>query len=472
MSLNSFVTHEGGEIGRAQAVQALACGLLPSVHMNPILLKPESDTRAQVIVQGIPRYTREASDFRTFQVELWDAITDSYRRMSESSDLVIIEGAGSAAEVNLRDRDLVNWRMVEHADAKVILVADIERGGVFAQIVGTLELLTPNERARVLGVVINKFRGDPALFHDGISFLRDRTGVPILGVVPYLFECRFEPEDGLPAAAGRPVAFTRDSVNIGVLLLPWMSNVTDFLPLEAEPDVALRYIRTPRELVGADVVILPGTKNTLSDLAYLRERRFPAPLVAHVDGGGELVGVCGGYQMLGNSLSDPEALEHGGHSAGLGFLDADTVWQSPKICRQVAGEIIGLETLGGYAISGYQIHMGRTTTGAGACVRIMSQVANSGEVDGACVTLFSEGAVGHGSRVWGTTVHGLFDAPLFRRAWLNRIRLRKGLQLLEADTSVAVSSVLERTVHRWAEHLERYVDLTAIERALCLEVIP
>ena len=467
MSLNSFVTHEGGEIGRAQAVQALACGLLPSVHMNPILLKPESDTRAQVIVQGRWRHTLEASHYGSRQADLWRAVTDSYQQVSASCDLVVIEGAGSAAEMNLRDRDLVNWRMVNHADAKVLLVADIERGGVFAQIVGTLELLSPEERARIVGIVVNKFRGDPVLFEDGVRFLEQRTGVPILGVVPYLFDCRIEPEDGLPEDAHRPVRFTPHAVNIAVVLLPWMSNVTDFLPLVAEPDVVLRYVRAPCELVDADIVILPGTKNTLADLAYLQAQQFPAELSAHVRRGRELIGVCGGYQMLGNTLADPEGLEQGGVATGLGFLDIDTVWRAPKVCRQVEGEVVGLRDLVGMGIVGYQIHCGRTIAPGGACLRLASRASDPNRFCTPDDGSFEEGAVAPGGRVWGTSVHGLFDTPEFRRAWLNRARVGKGLEAWPEDASLVVSSALERTVRRWSEHLEQHARLDVLEQALC-----
>ncbi len=469
MSLNSFVTHEGGEIGRAQALQALASRLAPSVDMNPVLLKPESDTRAQILVHGIPLHTREAAQYLDDHDRLWAAVTASYRRLADQYDAIVIEGAGSAAEVNLRARDLANWRMVEHADASVVLVADIDRGGVFAQIIGTLDLLVPQERARVRGVVVNKFRGDAALFEDGVRFLEERTGVPVLGIVPFVRDCRLEQEDGLPSDADRPASFSATTVNLGVVLLPRMSNVTDFLALAAEPDVALRYVRTPGELADADVVIIPGTKNTFADLCYLRDAGFTPRLTRHVEAGGELVGICGGYQMLGRTLSDPEGLEQGGELDGLGHLDVATIWQAPKICRQVEGQVIEFDGLSGLSIAGYEIHAGRTVNRAAPCFRIRPREAGPSGTRPATPDWETDGSIAPGGLVWGTGVHGVFDTPTFRRAWLNRVRQRKGLPALDPATSQAVSSTLEAALDGWADHLERHLDLAVIRRALALK---
>ena len=282
MALNSFVTIDGGEIGRAQALQAQACGIEPTVDMNPILLKPESDSRSQVVVKGKVYEALDALAYFERKETLFNIVRDCYARLASEYECVVIEGAGSAAEINLRDRDIVNWPVVELADASVVLVADIDRGGVFAQIIGTLDLLAPHERLRVRGVIVNKFRGDRRLFEDGVRLLEERTGLPILGVVPYLRDLRLDQEDSLDLSHSRSVQFKSEVTNIAVVLLPRMSNFTDFNALAAEKDVALRFASSPEDLQGADVVILPGSKNTLEDLDYLATSAFPDALRSHV----------------------------------------------------------------------------------------------------------------------------------------------------------------------------------------------
>jgi adenosylcobyric acid synthase len=311
MALNSFVTPEGGEIGRAQALQARACGLEPHVDMNPILLKPESDRRAQVIIRGQALHSLEAQAYFDRRDDLWTVVHESYDRLAETCEAIVIEGAGSAAEVNLREHDLVNWRMAHWADANVLLVADIDRGGVFAQVLGTLDLLAPDERRRVIGLVVNKFRGDPHLFADGLRYLEARTGLPVW-LVPFLRDAHLDQEDCLDLASDSQLAFSDSALNVAVVLVPRLSNFTDFNALAREEDVNLRYVATPAELDRADVVILPGTKNTLADLHDLFERGFGPALKAHVDRGGELLGICGGYQMMGRHIHDPDGLEAGG----------------------------------------------------------------------------------------------------------------------------------------------------------------
>lgn len=456
-------------MGRAQAVQARACGIEPTVDMNPILLKPESDTRAQVIVQGRAVVSQEAAHYYEEQALLWAAVTESYGRLAAAHELIVIEGAGSAAEVNLRERDLVNWRMVSHADAQVVLAADIDRGGVFAQVAGTLDLLRPNERARVIGVVINKFRGDRTLFDEGVRFLETRTGVPVLGVIPFLAGCRFEEEDSLPEHARRRASYQAETVNIAVILLPRMSNATDFLALESEPDVVLRYVHSADELAEADVVMIPGTKNTMADLAYLRAQNLPAVFARHVKSGRELVGLCGGYQMLGRMLSDPDGIEEGGTMSGLGFLDVTTSWERQKVCRRVVGVVADLDGLNGHAVVGYEIHSGRTVSRAAPALSVAPEGAGpeaDSPPEGA-----PEGAVGADGRVWGTSVHGVFDAPAFRSAWLERVRSRKGLPPRTCEGARSASAMLDDTLTRWADHLDRHLDRARIERGLSLEEV-
>jgi adenosylcobyric acid synthase len=461
MALNSFVTLDGGEIGRAQALQAQACGIEPTVDMNPILLKPESDSRSQVVVRGKVYEALDALEYFERKETLFNIVRECYARLAGEYECVVIEGAGSAAEINLRDRDMVNWPVVELADASVILVADIDRGGVFAQIIGTLDLLAPLERQRVRGVIVNKFRGDRRLFEDGVRMLEARTGLPVLGVVPFLRDLRLDQEDSLDLAGSRSVQFKTDLTNVAVVLLPRMSNFTDFNVLAAEKDVALRFAAAPGDLRGADVVILPGSKNTLEDLAYLVASGFPGVLESHVYRGGELVGICGGYQMLGQEIADPKGLERGGTSIGLGFLDVTTELDAPKICRQVHATSLlhGVEHRA--PVRGYEIHMGRTSRGGvNACFQIEASETWEGTAMG------DEGAASENGCVWGTSIHGLFDQAGFRRGWLNRARGRKGLPPISSCESELVSTQLRAELDRWADHLQQHLNMGLVYSAL------
>jgi adenosylcobyric acid synthase len=457
MALNSFVTLDGGEIGRAQALQAQACGIEPTVDMNPILLKPESDSRSQVVVKGKVYEALDALAYFERKETLFSIVRECYARLAAEYECVVIEGAGSAAEINLRDRDIVNWPVVELADASVVLVADIDRGGVFAQIIGTLDLLAHHERQRVRGVIVNKFRGERRLFEDGVCMLEARTGLPVLGVVPFLRDLRLDQEDSLDLARSRSVQFNPELTNVAVVLLPRMSNFTDFNALVAERDVALRFAASPEDLRGADVVILPGSKNTLEDLAYLVTAGFPDVLESHVGRGSELVGICGGYQMLGQEIADPKGLEGGGTSRGLGFLDVMTEIDAPKICRQVRATslLYGVEYRA--PVHGYEIHLGRTSRKTvNACFRIEASETWEGDARG------DEGAASENGRIWGTSIHGLFDQAGFRRGWLNRVRGRKGLSPISPRESELVATQLHAELDRWADHLEQYVNMDAI----------
>ena len=462
MALNSFVTPEGGEIGRAQALQAQACGLEPHVDMNPILLKPESDRRSQVIIRGQALHSLEAQAYFDRRDELWTIVHESYDRLATTCEAIVIEGAGSAAEVNLREHDVVNWRMAHWADANVLLVADIDRGGVFAQVLGTLDLLAPDERRRVIGLVINKFRGDPHLFADGVQYLESRTRLPVW-LVPFLRDAHLDQEDRLDLASASQRAFSDSSVNVAVVLLPRLSNFTDFNALAREEDVSLRYVSTPEELDRADVVILPGTKNTLADLHDLFERWFGPALKAHVDRGGELLGICGGYQMMGRHIHDPDGLEAGGSSPGFGFLDIQTELKSPKICRRIRGRVSVLEGLRDCMIEGYEIHMGRIigdTMPPCFTLHLPATDGKSGSPDPGPDE--EEGTWADGGRVWGTSIHGLFDHASFRRGWIDRARIRKGYPALGLPASPSPSASLDCALDRWADHLERHVNLTPI----------
>ena len=461
MSLNSFVTPSGGEMGRAQVLQAQACGIAPSVMMNPILLKPEADCQSQVIVQGKVWDRQEAQEYFNNKAALWDLVKSSYEELAKINEVIVIEGAGSAAEMNLRNRDIVNWPVVEMANADVILVADIDRGGVFAQVIGTIDLLAPEERQRVIGVVINKFRGDLTLFEDGIKIIEERTGVPVLGVLPYLRDLELDQEDSVDIDRFRMTPFGVETVNIAVVLLPHMSNFTDFNQLAAELDVALRYVASPKEFQGADVIILPGSKTTIADLDYLRKSGFEEVLIAHVHRGGEIMGMCGGFQMLGNTITDPQHVETGGSANGLGLLEVETELLAHKTTTRVRAhslpDFLGHESL----VKGYEIHMGVTNCSktTSPCFRILPDQAQPklGPDDAK-----KEGAISADGLVWGTYIHGVFDQPAFRRAWLNRVRVRKNLHPLGTDTSRKVSARLAHALDRWADHLGTHLDMSTI----------
>lgn len=448
MSNNAAVTADGGEMGRAQVVQALACNLAPHVDMNPILLKPESDGRSQVIVSGRAVVTESARDYYRTIERRTGVVHQAYDRLAAAYDAVVLEGAGSCAELNLADRDLVNLPMAEHADARVVLVGDIERGGVFAQLIGTLELLAPAQRARVAGLIVNKFRGDRSLFDDGVEILEARTGLPVFGVVPRLMDLHIDDEDGADILDPRRAVFATDTVNIAVVGLPRISNMSDFTALDAEPDVALRYAHRPSHLGGADVVCIPGTKATLADLEHLDASGLGEAIVAAAGEGAHVIGVCGGLQILGRRVRDPDGVEGGGERAGLGLLPVDTVLRPGKITarRDAVAHIAGDRPA-----RGYEIHCGETRGDAPPAFTIAGQ---------------PDGAVGHQGRVWGTYLHGLFDDAAVRRTWLNRVRADKRLPPVALETSRALDRRLERELDRWADHLAEHLADDTLDRLL------
>ena len=465
MSLNSFVTPEGGEMGRAQVLQAQACGVAPNVIMNPILLKPEADSQSQVIVQGKVWERQEAQEYFTKKAVLWEKVKASYENLAKTYEVIVIEGAGSAAEMNLRDRDIVNWPVAQMADAAVILVADIDRGGVFAQVIGTMELLAPEERKRVIGVVINKFRGDLTLFDDGVKIIEERIGVPVLGVLPYLKNLELDQEDSVAIERYRMTPFDSETVNVAVVLLPHMSNFTDFNQLAAESDVALRYVASPNELHGADVIIIPGSKTTIADLDYLRKAGFDDELTRNGQQGREIIGVCGGFQMLGKEISDPHHVETGGSSKGLGLLEIETKMVPHKQTRQVRACTIVKSWDHESLVEGYEIHMGVTTRAdeVSPCFQILSDDGQASSEQG---VQRDDGGMSADGLVWGTYIHGVFDQPEFRRQWLNRVRLRKKLVPRDVETSQAVSERLGQALDRWADHVEKHMNMAPILSAL------
>jgi len=430
MSNNSFVTSEGGEMGRAQVFQAQAAGIEPHVDMNPVLLKPGADTSAQVVVLGRPVNTMDVRSYHAYQKIAFEAVKGALARLRRQYDLVILEGAGSPAEINLRGRDIVNMKVAALAEAPVLLVGDIERGGVFASLVGTMALLKPSERKRVRGYIINKFRGEASLLDSGLAFLEKRTGVPVLGVLPYVFGLPVDEEDAVNLTpppspdvelhVGRGGRGWGWGVRFGIIHLPHISNATDFAPLAESPDVEVRYIDSPNTFGTPDVVILPGTKSTVADYEWLQRQGLADCLREHVARGGWVIGICGGYQMLGREVRDEVGVESArGVVAGLGLLPVVTKFESLKQLAQIEAVSL-LPGLEGARVRGYEIHQGRTTAEPGTppafrITQLFDQAVS--QFDGAQL----------GLSLFGTYVHGLFDHSDFRQAYLNRLREHKGL---------------------------------------------
>ena len=417
MALNSAITAEGLEMGRAQVVQAQAAKVAPTADMNPILLKPTSHVGSQVIVRGVPRATMNAQEYYRYKKCLRADVEASYRRLDEAYDIIVIEGAGSPAEINLRADDFVNMGMAEMANAPVLLCGDIDRGGVFAALYGTVKLLEPAEQARIKGLIVNKFRGDLDILRPGLIQLEELTGKPVLGVVPML-DVDVDDEDSLSTRLerGRKEAL----LDIAVVRLPRLSNFTDFNPLERMEEIEVRYVRDARELGKPDLVILPGTKNTLDDLRWLRESGMEAAVLKHASAGGAVLGICGGYQMLGEEVSDPEGVESGGTLRGLGLLPHKTVFLGEKRRTQVTGTLTGgagvFAGMAGGPFEGYEIHRGVTTGAGQPLARFTDQNGETG-TDG--------GAKGN---VWGCYVHGLFDKGECAAALRDCLLRAKGLE--------------------------------------------
>jgi adenosylcobyric acid synthase len=396
MALNSAVTADGGEIGRAQALQAQACGLAPHTDFNPVLLKPQSDTGAQVIVHGKAIGTRDAAGYHAYKQVAMQAVLASHARLAARHAALVVEGAGSPAEINLRANDIANMGYAEAVDCPVILVADIDRGGVFAHLVGTLALLSPGERARVRGFVVNRFRGDLALLQPGLDWLERETGKPVLGVLPYLHGLHLDAEDALPrTSAARACARLR----VAVPALPRISNHTDFDALRAHPQVDLAFVGPGETPPPCDLIVLPGSKATRADLAWLRERGWERAIARHLRYGGRLLGICGGLQMLGTAVHDPHGIEGpAGSSAGLGWLGLATTLEPRKQLRNVAGTLM-LPGVPEAAVRGYEIHCGASS---GAALDAPLCRLDDGRADG---------AVSADGQVVGSYLHGLFDAP-------------------------------------------------------------
>ena len=432
MALNSAVTADGGEIGRAQALQAIAAGLAPHTDMNPILLKPSSDIGAQVVIHGKVRAEMNARDYHQYKTVAMQAVLESHERLLAQYDSIIVEGAGSPAEINLRDRDIANMGFAEKVDCPVILVADIDRGGVFAHIVGTLSCLSESERARTIGFVINRFRGDIKLLEPGLEWLEQQTGKPVLAVLPYLHGLFLDAEDAV-----QPVQAARGAFRVVVPSLPRMSNHTDFDALRAHPDVDLRFVRQGEPIPAADLIILPGSKNTRGDLDWLRAQGWPEAIARHLRYGGKVIGVCGGFQMLGRSVTDPLGMEgKAGISPALGLLDMETEMTADKRLVQVHGNCAFDQD--GATVSGYEIHMGISTGGALTTPAFI--------IEGR-----PEGARSADGQILGTYLHGLFDTPQASGALLRWAGLN-------TSNTVDTSALREASLDRIADATQPLLD--------------
>lgn len=438
MALNSAVTSDGGEIGRAQALQAMACKLAPHTDMNPVLLKPSSDTGAQVIIHGRAVTELDARAFHDYKRVAMTAVLESHTRLRQQYEYIVVEGAGSPAEINLRDNDIANMGFAEKVDCPVILIADIDRGGVFAHLVGTLELLSDTERARVIGFVINKFRGDISLLQPGIDWLEDYTAKPVLGVLPYLHGLHLDAEDAITTA--QVEAGSEQTLRVIVPVFSRISNHTDFDALRLHPQIDLQFIGLGQLPPAADLIILPGSKNVRMDLQWLRDNHWPEAISRHLRYGGKVIGICGGFQMLGQNIDDLQGIEGpAGSSNGLGLLEISTVLQAEKHLQQVSG-ILGLNAA---AVDGYEIHCG-VSTGA-ALLNCAVTLA-----DGRC-----DGALSGDDQIMGTYLHGLFDHPQARDALISWAGLRP-------SSAPSVAEIREQQLERLADVLESELDCAAL----------
>lgn len=444
MSNNAAVTPCGGEIGRAQAFQATACGLDADVRMNPLLLKPESDTGSQIVLAGKSMGHMAAMDYMKFRPEAQKVIHESYDSLASEYDLILLEGAGSPAEVNLRKYDLVNMHMAHYADASVMLIGDIDRGGVFASFLGTYECLDQLDRSRIKGYLVNRFRGDASLLGDAYDFMLERTGVPVLGTIPYIHDLGIPDEDAvtLRQRSSRPGHVPAGKLDIVLVDLPHISNQSDFDVLEQEYDVHLRIARHAHEIEGADAVILPGSKSVMADLHSLRERQFDQALAEFER---EIIGICGGMQMLGQSIED-HGVEAQTGGAGLGLLDLHTAFETSKITTRTQALYLPDQI----PLCGYEIHCGRTQGSAQVLIHSLS-----GE------PLGYSSACG---RIWGSYLHGIFDNAEFRHNWLNKLRAQKGLK---PRLRTQIPS-LDQALDRIADLVESHVNLPQILRTIGL----
>ena len=459
MALNSFITEEGLEMGRAQVMQAEAAGIKPSVYMNPILLKPTNDTGSQVIVNGEVLGNMPAREYFAYKKNLIPDIMDAYHKLEEEYDIIVIEGAGSPAEINLKQDDIVNMGMAKMAKAPVLLVGDIDRGGVFAQLVGTVALLDEDERSMVKGLIINKFRGDKTILDPGIKMLEEKAGIPVVGVAPYL-NIQVEDEDSLTERFGKDQEV--NLIDIAVIRLPRISNFTDFNPFEMIEGVSLRYVKHVGELKHPDMIVLPGTKNTMEDLLWMRRNGLEAAILKEARAGCVVFGICGGFQMLGEQISDPQGVEAGGEIRGMGLLPMNTVFAGNKTRTRVSGRFQTMDGILGILseveVEGYEIHMGKTSfRGEGQSLTRLS--AHSGHLteekpDGAFL-----------GNVYGTYVHGIFEKEQVAGKIVTALGEKKGLDL-SGSAAVDFAAFKETQYDLLAAGLRENLDMDKIYEIL------
>lgn len=456
MALNSYITRDGLEMGRAQVMQAEAAGVEPDVRMNPILLKPTSDSGSQVIVNGEVFGTMRAVEYYTKKEELIPHIMKAYNSLAAENDVIVLEGAGSPAEINLKDVDIVNMGMAKLSDSPVILVGDIDRGGVFASVYGTIMLMDEAERSRIQGVVINKFRGDVGILKPGLTMLEELTGVPVLGVVPYA-QLDLDDEDSLSERLTHRTMQKNAQLDLAVIRVPRISNFTDFKIFEQIDGVSVQYVSRVQELGSPDVILLPGTKNTMADLRWMRQNGLEAAVLKQHEKGSLIFGICGGFQMLGKTLSDPDDVEDGGSIRGIGLLDIETVFSLQKRRTRVNGTICSvdgvLESLSGHAVNGYEIHMGKTT-GLGDAVPFTK--LETGEIDG---YRNPEGTV------FGSYLHGIFDSPEAAQKLVQALLKKKGIQTTAIET-IDLEAYKEEQYNRLADLLRKSLDIERIYEIL------
>lgn len=457
MALNSFITEEGLEMGRAQVMQAEAAGITPSVKMNPILLKPTNDVGSQVIVNGEVLGTMSARDYFQYKKQLFPKVMEAYEELDKEYDIIVIEGAGSPAEINLKQEDIVNMGMAKKAHAPVLLVGDIDRGGVFAQLVGTISLLEEEEQNMVKGMIINKFRGDKTILDPGVAALEERTGIPVVGVAPYM-DLEVEDEDSLTERFSNSGEV--GVIDIAVIRVPRISNFTDFNALEVIPGVSVRYVKHPAELKNPDMIILPGTKNTMEDLLWMRQNGLEASILKKAAEGKVIFGICGGYQMLGETLSDPERVEAGGEMKGMGLLPMDTVFQESKTRTRVQGTFPKVEgilyTLTGVSLEGYEIHMGKSVGKEGVCAftELTDTVTGSSKPDGV-----------YYKNVYGSYVHGIFDKEEVAKKVIEGLGEEKGIDVSQM-TGVDFAQFKETQYDKLAQGLREHLDMKKIYEIL------
>ena len=462
MALNSFATSEGLEMGRAQVTQAEAAGIEPSVRMNPVLLKPTSDRRSQVIVNGKPIGTMSAMEYDGFKPRLREMVKETYDALEDSVDVVVIEGAGSPAEINLKEGDIVNMSMAKSADAPVILIGDINPGGVFASLYGTVKLLDADEQARIKGIVINKFRGDVKILEPGLRMLEELLHIPVIGVIPWM-DVDIEDEDSVTERFNRSAG--QGQIRAAIVQLPHISNFTDFSLLAGEPDVSVVYASRPSELKDADIILLPGTKNTIEDLNWLKQRGLADEIVRHARSVGMVIGICGGYQMLGETLRDPLHTESRiPEMAGLGLLNFDVTFNAEKRTVQAHGAIScpsgWLREHNGLMLDGYEIHSGENTFGPG-CVPFL-YLNGRAEPDG---------VTNPQGNVLGSYLHGIFDTGAFWRAVVNHVRKEKGLDANTGDV-LTITQFRDREFDRMATIVRQNLDMDAVYKIIRGEDVP